>query len=299
MVNSLNLFKKSVHIYTALFLFFGSNAFGASLPEAKNEVELKFSKPKISGNLFCVPISQIQQLFKNTVKTEISHIDLSESDLSKFIDQVNLNPDDIDSRITLGLIYGNKEKYLKALEEFKFVLKKKPDHQLALYSIGLIYLFQENHLEALKYFSKVVELDNTNAYAHYNKGMIEYARFEKEDALKSLKKAIELDNHLIEAHYNLGVIYGSEAHGIALQGHVGGGYDEREYQDYLKKAVKEFKAALRVKPDHFGALYNMGLSYLFLEKFDEAFIAADYLEEINPFLGQQLRFRVENPVASH
>ncbi len=299
MVTNCNIIKISTFLSVLFLVLHGTNLYADSLPGAKKNVELKFSKPKISGNLFCVPIGQIQKMFKNTVNSSMSHLDLPLGELKNIQEVVAKNPDDLDSRITLGLIYGNREEYSKAQKEFDFILSKDPENLVALYSLGLIHQINRNSKEALKFFTKVTELDNANADAYYNRGMIEYSRFEKADALVSLQKAVELDNSLIEAHYNLGVMHGAEAHGIALQGHVGGGYDESEYANYLNEAVQEFKAALRTKPDHFGALYNLGLSYLFLEKFDQAFTVADYLEEINPFLGQQLRFRVENPVATH
>ena len=65
---------------------------------------------------------------------------------------------DINAINDVGLLYYNSGNYEEAIAEFKKILKKKPDHDVAYFNIGCVYQKKKDWKEAERAFSAVLEL---------------------------------------------------------------------------------------------------------------------------------------------
>lgn len=125
--------------------------------------------------------------------------------------------------------------------------------------------------QAIEAFQEAIKLDPDLAEAHFRLGLTYDALGQQQEAEEAYKKAVETykkyldseENHNdAEAHYNLGQTYA----GL----HV---YSE---------AVREYRQAVRLKPDDAAIHYDLGLALMRLAQYDEAVSAFSKSLEIDP-----------------
>lgn len=135
----------------------------------------------------------------------------------------------------VGLLYYNSGNYEEAIAEFKKILKKKPDHDVAHFNIGCVYQKKKDWKEAERAFSAVLELipddgeaqkrlmsvceawvnqltnelsvQPDNASLHNDLGRAYLSMGKLEEAYQAISKAISLKANLAGAYYNFAELY--------------------------------------------------------------------------------------------
>jgi tetratricopeptide (TPR) repeat protein len=175
----------------------------------------------------------------------------------------------------LGIAYGKKGEYDRAIEAFRKALELKPDLYGAWSNLGVAYRAKGEHDRAIEAFRKALELKPDLHEAWYNLGVAYGTKGEYDQAIEAYRKALELKPDLHEAWYNLGVAYGMkrehdqaiEALHKALELQPG---DPQAWNDLgvaygmkgeYDQAIKACRKALELKPDFYQAWNNLGNAY--------------------------------------
>jgi tetratricopeptide (TPR) repeat protein len=197
-----------------------------------------------------------------------------------------------------------KNKFDEAIEEYKRALWHKSDNTSALNGLGICFLRIQKYDEAIEVFKLALKLEpNTIAYflnlagAYKGKNMFD-------EALKIYKKALEIDPDVPDIRFAMGTLIaerGNEEEGFGemlkasakkpeilenisknfsrqkgdqiIDGagtHYALGIEYLEKNQLLGLATKEFKKALEINPDHYGAHFNLGKIYLDKGRLKEA-----------------------------
>lgn len=150
--------------------------------------------------------------------------------ISSFTTVVELDPENYDAYIQLGILHAAKGNDL-AIQYYSNALRIRPSSEEALYNRGLYY--QESGLleKAEEDYKLILSKNSAYTNAYYNLGFI--ALVNKKDypeAIKQFSKAIEIDQNYVEAFYNRGVAY--------------------QYSGNKKSAEKDFRSALSIFPNY-------------------------------------------------
>ena len=161
-------------------------------------------------------------------------------------------------------------------KDFHWVNK---EHLIGCHDLmGNIYYQRKKSEKALREFKKIIELDPLNAQAHYNLGCV-YADLDERyrlNAENEWKKAIECEKKILkkeekisedELKFFLTVLKKP----VSFQAHVSLGYSYLE-QDFIEDALKEFKKAIVIEPDHPEPYYELGKIYHTRSGLDEEYI---------------------------
>lgn len=108
--------------------------------------------------------------------------------VQNFIKSAKENPDDVNSRITLGNIYYEKGKFKEAIQWYEEAYKIDPKNADILVNLGACYS-AEDPKKSIEYFDKALEIDPKKQQALYNKVIV--FLFDLKDtksARESLKK---------------------------------------------------------------------------------------------------------------
>lgn len=153
-----------------------------------------------------------------------------------------------------------------AMNELNSARKLNPREPKIFVAIGQIYFNQKNYQEAIKAFKKAIKFNENFVVAYSNLGYTYMA-------LKEWDKAIE--NFRVIFNYP-GIMAPHYVHNA-----IGWAYYEK---NEFRKSIEELKKAIELKNNYAIAYYNLGLSLLGLENFDQAFIefknAVKYLPEL-------------------
>ena len=129
----------------------------------------------------------------------------------------------------------------------------------------------DEDVQALEAFQQALKLDPEFAEAHFRLGLAYDALGQEQEAEGAYKKAVETYKKYLtveqheddaEAHYNLGQTY----YGLHL-------YSE---------AVREYREAIRNKPDDAAIQYDLGLALMRLAQYDQAAAAFSKSLELDP-----------------
>jgi tetratricopeptide (TPR) repeat protein len=141
----------------------------------------------------------------------------------------------------LGIAYGKKGEYDRAIEAFRKALELKPDLYEAWNNLGVAYDAKGEYDRAIEAYCKALELKPDLHEAWYNLGVAYGMKREHDQAIEALHKALELQPDDPQAWNDLGVAYG-----------IKGEYDQ---------AIKACRKALELKPDFYQAWNNLGNAY--------------------------------------
>ncbi|MDP8224760.1 MAG: tetratricopeptide repeat protein [Candidatus Lernaella stagnicola] len=119
------------------------------------------------------------------------------------------NPNDPEIYHALGIVYYSKEKYGKAVSNFKKAIELQPDHSDSHHNLGHLYLTQGRYEIAIKEFHSALENDLYRNRAQ-SLNALGYAYFKRRDYLeaeKFLKECIDHDRLYFTAYDNLAKVY--------------------------------------------------------------------------------------------
>ena len=139
-----------------------------------------------------------------------------------------------------------------AEKEFKLALQINPNHSQARAWYGMFYLaFTLGELEAgIEQFRFAIENDPLSSYLHSCLALTLVTFSKYDEAIPSAEYAVKLDWASLIARYSLGYCY--------------------LWSGQLEKAMQECLIALKISDRHAWVLHLMALTYLKMDKRDEA-----------------------------
>lgn len=222
------------------------------------------------------------------------------------------NPEDANIHYYMGLSYFNLKEYDKAISKFNTALKIKPDFSDAHLQFAVIKMTKalelrklgrdeplvlEKLLEAEDICREIIERDPNYKHAHTCLGEIHIAQGLIEDAIIEYENALKIDKSLIYAHIALlrlcmqeGKIDLAKKQCNVFLSEI----DPDNYQiltllstiydqqsEYIK-AIVCLKRILEKKPEDVTARTQLGILYLKISEYDEAFIEAEKVCKLSP-----------------
>jgi Tfp pilus assembly protein PilF len=153
---------------------------------------------------------------------------------------LDLEPDNADARLLAGLIFMGREMYLRAIDEFQYALRLRPDFQYAMNNLGACYLALERWDDAIPIYEQLAgDLRySTPGVAHNNLGWAWYKKGDLKKAETHFRQARLVQPQLCPAHNNLGMVYAD--------------------MGKARSAVKHLQEALRRCPTYAEPHYHMG-----------------------------------------
>jgi tetratricopeptide (TPR) repeat protein len=107
----------------------------------------------------------------------------------------------------LGIAYGKKGEYDRAIEAFCKALELKPDLHEAWYNLGVAYGMKRELDQAIEALHKALELQPDDPQAWNDLGVAYGIKGEYDQAIKACRKALELKPDFYQAWNNLGNAY--------------------------------------------------------------------------------------------
>lgn len=153
---------------------------------------------------------------------------------------IERNPELWRERYVLGGIYLQEMDFERASEQFKKIIKIRPQMIQAYNALGMCYLNQGKNAEAVAIWEKAMEIDPENEAA---RDLID--RVKKTEGRTNERRKLEIllekNPNLSQAWFDLGKIY----------------LDEKLYD----RAIGAFEKASRLEPDRADYLYRLGYTY--------------------------------------
>ncbi len=232
--------------------------------------------------------------------------------LEIFEKELAKKPEDPKVHYYMGVSYANLKEYDKAIVKLEAALKLKPDFSDAHIQLAIINLTKalefrklgkaeslvlEKLLEAEGICRAEIERSPNNKNAYTCLGEIHAAQGLIDDAIIDYGNALKLDNKLLNAHLAIARFYAQRDKVVQAEEHCNlvlseidhDNYEARmllsliyEQQGELEKAVECLKRILKKKPDNLTVHTQLGLLYLKMSKYDEAFEEVQEVHKINP-----------------
>ena len=174
-----------------------------------------------------------------------------------------VEPDNVDARTKLGLVYIDLGQYDLAIAEFENVLASDPTRLEASGGLCLALSFTvppQGEVQCLA----VIKLDPENADLHNGLGIAQMQLQKLEEAIASFQKAIQLAPEHKWAHNNLGRTYLN--------------------MDNFDEAIAELNKAIEIYPENDLAYYNLGLAYALQQDYEQAIPYYELAVSHNPNL---------------
>ena len=213
--------------------------------------------------------------------------------LSKIL---NIEPENFDALNIIGVINGNENNHLEALNFFKKAQKIRPDDSLINFNLAKSFSETGDDLEAIKYYQISIKLDKNHLGSLLNLGKSLEQLKKYDEALIYYDQAIKLKPDFFEANYNKGntlstlkrndeaLIYYDQA--IKLKPDFFEAYNNRGTTfESLKRyddALFNYDQAIKLKPDFFKAYYNKGNIFIDLKRYDEALLNYEKALKLKP-----------------
>lgn len=160
-----------------------------------------------------------------------------------------------------------------AKEVFQSVLEAEPKHAAAHYSLGAIAASKGDSRQALMHFHEVVAVFPGFAPAHLALSIVSFNENLLDEALASAERALGLEPDLAGVQEHLDAMKlaaqqrqqtaaggKSEPNWVTESGRLVGEGVNFQTQEQHEQALALFEQALSLEPEHFPALYSIGLS---------------------------------------
>lgn len=198
------------------------------------------------------PASSMSRLRLGTSLTRLGRFDDAIDQLSAIQD---IDPDDIQSRYLLALIYSTQKKFDNAAAEYEHILKsltdQSPENIDLYFYLGQLFYARHDFVRAIEQFNKILSLQPQNIEMMYFLGAL-YVDVQQEDkAVETFKKALEIDPNHDGILNSLGYIYAEQGNN-------------------LDEAMKLVNRALVIAPDSAAYLDSLGWVYYKQGRYDEA-----------------------------
>jgi tetratricopeptide (TPR) repeat protein len=214
---------------------------------------------------------EIRQRLVRLLLTEKAY----EAALDSLREAVVESPDDVESQLRIGLIYGETKDYAKAVEQMKLVLTLRPKELRVRDHLAYLYEELKQYEQAIAEYRTIIRTDDQFVDAHLHLGYLLYRLKRGEEALPHFRRVVALNPKMMEAYLMLGLtliqaMRYEEAvdafqNGLKnnpgnadLHFNLGTAYDKMGRFDDL---VFEMEEAIRLDPKHADALNYLGYTY--------------------------------------
>ncbi|MCF7807722.1 MAG: tetratricopeptide repeat protein [Candidatus Marinimicrobia bacterium] len=158
----------------------------------KNAMLLDPSKPEANST-----IAQVY-LFKG-------EFELAKAAMVKAVD---MNPEDITSRINLGNVLFRDKEYEEALLHLTKALEIDPSNLNAIKQVAFVYDAMGEKEKAAEAYLDAIKVDPENTDLHYNLGVLYFQQENFEAASKEFIKVAELNPMEVDGLFNAGLAFG-------------------------------------------------------------------------------------------
>ena len=237
--------------------------------------------------------------------------------ISQYKRALNIEPDDIDVLINIGLGYRHLEEYDKAIEYYDKVLDIEPENKVAInnkgysyeclketdkaielykkslkidpaYDIPLvnlsnIYFNEKQYEKVIEIFDRALELDPLNSANWVDLGRA-YRYLEKyDDAINSYLKALELDKHDKIAWNNIGfAFFKQNKFDKAIEAYTKSLQIDWLYDLPFSNLIKIYKKMIEEKNDDSITWKNVAYGFYLAKAYRRAIDASNRSLEIEP-----------------
>jgi len=174
--------------------------------------------------------------------------------VSKYKEEIEKRPNNVQIRNRLGIVYG-KRGYDLAVKEFEEILRIDKYNPSVLNNIGNIYALKGKVKEANEYYRKAKELDPDDGGINFNLGLASFLIGDEEGALRMLQEALESFPTMEEASNILGFELMEED--VYLKGRTGK-ISKEEVKQLLEEALKKLPSEKEKKEEVKRALTFFG-----------------------------------------
>jgi tetratricopeptide (TPR) repeat protein len=150
----------------------------------------------------------------------------------------------------LGFVYGQKSEWKNAINHLQTATEIKPDYATALSNLGQIYFSIGEKEKGIELLERAVQIDDQDAQNWHNLARISLLVSKFQTAEYAWWRAHNLQPQRTDYSVNLGIA-------IAAQ---------HRFAD----AEKIYQAVLRVDPNHFNALLQLGICWLLMKNYGNA-----------------------------
>ena len=197
---------------------------------------------------------------------------------------IELQPDFVDARYQLALLYSREDDLPNAIGQLETLLQTKPDHTDALELLAKLHLQHAEFSEAKSNLESILANDPRNPDAHYQLGIAALETNQPHDAIYHFEKTLQQDPDYLDAYFQLGLLHDSpedfakarsyfettiDYDPTHIAGHFrlgillrhGNRYDQTGnllHGGFDEEARKEFEATLRLNPKHAEAMAELG-----------------------------------------
>ena len=206
---------------------------------------------------------------------------------------LQIKPDHPEGHVSLAAALADQGRLDEAADHYVKGLELRPSNPRAHYGLANVLVQQGRLSEAIDHYSQALDIDPSYAAAHCNLGVVFVKQGDLEQAVKHFSEALKIDPSLEEARGNLqavlqqrdaqaptGDVQRDEAlahYNLALQLDTQGKTDE---------AIREYREAIRIRPDFAEAHCNLGLALRSQDKTDEAIREYQEAVRIKPDLAE-------------
>lgn len=233
---------------------------------AELKARLKNAKTQVEREKLKAEITKINNAFLSNLMmdegTQLFYKGNLRGALEKYVEAINLNPDNAYVYNNRGLAYAGMNEYEKALNDYNKALELNPNIVHTYVNRGLTYMELKNFSRAIEDFNRAIQINPNCVEAYNNRGLVFHRMKDYSNALTNYRKVLEINPGVAYAYNNIGTLY----------------FDMKNYNG----AAEAFNKAIAIKPDFAQAWFNHGNVYVMLKDYDQAI--ADYSKaiELNP-----------------
>ncbi len=187
--------------------------------------------------------------------------------IEEFNKAIQLNPNNAAAYVNRGEILCRERKYDDAIQDFSKAIQLDPDNADVYCSRGWIWKKKRKYDKAIEDYNKAIKLKPNDADIYNSRGLIWIKKDEYDKAIQDFDKAIQIDSGFGEAYYNRGFVWEKK------------GKDDKAFQDFIK-AIKLDN--ILVHPKFASTYVSKGLAWEEKGEYDKAIDELSKSIQLNP-----------------
>ena len=172
------------------------------------------------------------------------------------------DPDDLDSQLRMGLVYGELKEYPKAIAQLTKILSARPAELRVRDYLGLMYEELKEYDKAIDAYQANLKLQPTYTDGHLHLGFLYYRLKRSDEAIPHLVEVVKQNPKQSDAYLLLGLTY--------LQ------------SEQYASASQAFEEGIRYNPGNPDLLFNLGTVYDKLNRFDDVVQTMESALKLDP-----------------
>jgi tetratricopeptide (TPR) repeat protein len=197
---------------------------------------------------------RVEAIAHNRRGIELALKERNDDAIAEFRAAVVLDPDYVEARNNLGMVFKREGELDRAIAEFQTSVKLDPEDADSHENLASALFDKGRFGDSLAEYRKLARINPRHPQAHYNIGFLLVKSGELTESIGEFREAIRLKPDFVGAHFILGLAYKSRGE--------------------IDRAIEEFQAAIRIKSDHISARRNLVDALNRTRRYDEAIAAA-------------------------